>query len=511
MGNLKFRKEEKQETKSIQPLRSWKILIVDDEIEVHSITQSVLKNFDFDGDAIELLSAYSGEEAIAIMREHTDIALMLLDVVMETDDAGLKVAETVRGEMGNSMVRIVLRTGQPGSAPETEVIKNYDINDYKEKTELTSQKLYTTILSALRSYRDLKTIHDNRIGLNKIIHASRDLLSLRSMKLFSEGVLTQIMSMLKVNPDSVMVQAEGAFTVQCTGTGGDYELIAATGSFSQQNLDLFLTDEIVKLLSAAIESKENQHGDHAFVGYVETSKGMKNLIYLSDYDRVDETGKQLLDIFMANTSVMYENLTLNNEIIDTQKELIGMLGEVVENRSQDTAHHVNRVAQVSYILALAYGLDEDEAQTIRLASPMHDIGKVSTPDSILLKPGKLTEEEFEIMKNHARVGYEILNPSVREILQTSAIIAHEHHEKWDGSGYPRGLAGEGIHIYGRITALADVFDALSQKRTYKESWPLDIILEHIKQERGSHFDPKIVDLFFENLDSILKVSKSDAQ
>ena len=134
---------------------------------------------------------------------------------------------------------------------------------------------------------------------------------------------------------------------------------------------------------------------------------------------------------------------------------------------------------------------------------MHDIEKIGIADSILNKPGKLTTDEFEIMKGHASIGFEMLKGSSRPILQTSAIVANEHHEKWDGSGYPRGLQGEDIHIYGRITAIADVFDALASNRPYKKAWDLENILELFREQKGKHFDPQLIKLFFDNLDKFL--------
>ena len=145
------------------------------------------------------------------------------------------------------------------------------------------------------------------------------------------------------------------------------------------------------------------------------------------------------------------------------------------------------------------------SRIIKYASPMHDIGKIGIPDSILNKPGKLTYEEFEIMKEHANIGYEMLKNSNRPILQTSAIVANEHHEKWDGTGYPNGLAGENIHIFGRITAIADVFDALGSERVYKRAWTLDKILELFEEQKGKHFDPNLINLFFDNLDEFLEI------
>lgn len=198
---------------------------------------------------------------------------------------------------------------------------------------------------------------------------------------------------------------------------------------------------------------------------------------------------------------------LNEEIINTQREIIYTMGEIAETRSKETGNHVKRVAQYSKILALKMGLNEEEAELLKQASPMHDIGKVGIPDNILNKPGKLTPEEFEIMKTHAQLGFDMLKHSNKKILQAAAIVAGGHHEKYDGSGYPNGLSGEDIHVYARITAVADVFDALGSDRVYKKAWKDEDIFALFKEQSAKHFDPKIISLFFENLEEIFEVRK----
>ncbi len=226
---------------------------------------------------------------------------------------------------------------------------------------------------------------------------------------------------------------------------------------------------------------------------------------------MDFTFKAIKDIngmiteFMGIGKDVSEIIELHKEIEDTQKDVIFSLGSIGEARSKETGNHVKRVAEYSKLLALLYGLDEVEAELLKIASPMHDIGKIGIPDAILNKPAKFTPEEFEIMKNHAVIGFNMLNGSDRKLLKTSATIAYEHHEKYDGSGYPRGLKGEEIHIFGRITAIADVFDALGSDRCYKKAWELDKILNLFKEERGRHFDPVLIDLFFDNLDRFLVI------
>jgi len=198
---------------------------------------------------------------------------------------------------------------------------------------------------------------------------------------------------------------------------------------------------------------------------------------------------------------------LQEEIEATQRELIFTLAEAGEKRSKETGQHVKRVAEYSYLFAASCGMNETEAQLVRLAAPMHDIGKIAIPAAILQKPGKLDDQEWGIMKTHSDLGYQILEHSERRMLKAAAVIAHQHHEKWDGSGYPQGLKGEDIHIYGRITAMADVFDALAFPRVYKPAWELERIVSLFKAERGHQFDPRLADVFLHNLDAVVRIKE----
>jgi len=503
MNKLKFaNKSESSSTKNTNG-QIWKILIADDEPEVHTITKTVLSNFEFENSKLQFLSSYSGEETVRVLRENPDTAIVLLDVVMESDDAGLIVAKQIREELNNHLIRIILRTGQPGSAPEKDVISRYEINDYKEKTELTTTKLYTTIMSALRSYRDLTTIEQNRKGLKKIIDSTRSIFEFHSLELFAEGVLTQLVSILKLNHDSMILKEIDGVSV--TQVHDHFDIIAATGGFKDKQYDDVINEDIKLLMNKAITNKASFFENGNYVGYFNTEHDKVNVIYITGCKEISVLDKHLIEIFASNVSVAFNNIYLNKEIIDTQKEIVETLGEVVERRSTDVSMHVNRVSSLSYFLGKEYGLSEKESIKLKVASPMHDVGKIGIPDSILLKPGKLDDDEMDIMKTHASIGQEILGHSKREILQAASIIAYEHHEKWDGSGYPRGLKGEEIHIFGRISALADVFDALSHKRCYKEAWPMEQVLDLIKEQNGKHFDPSLVDIIFDNLDEVKKI------
>ena len=209
--------------------------------------------------------------------------------------------------------------------------------------------------------------------------------------------------------------------------------------------------------------------------------------------------------YMSIRKEITEVIKLHEELEDTQREIIYKMGEIGESRSNETGNHVKRVANYSKLLATLYGLNEKECDILFTASPMHDIGKVGIPDAILNKAGKLDDDEWKIMRKHCVVGYNILKNSKREILKAAAIVAMEHHEKWDGTGYPRKIKEKEIHIYGRITAIADVFDALGSDRCYKKAWEDEEIFELLKEQKGKHFDPELIDLFFENIDKFKEI------
>lgn len=208
------------------------------------------------------------------------------------------------------------------------------------------------------------------------------------------------------------------------------------------------------------------------------------------------------------TKSRFAQARLLSELENSQKELIWFLTELMESTSDETGKHIRRVAEISALLAKLHPtLTDTDADTLYHASPMHDIGKMTVPHEILHKPGKYTPEEFEVMKSHTTNAYKLLSGSKRKLIKSAAIIAYQHHEKWDGSGYPRGLKGSDIHIYGRIVALADVFDALTHQRCYKTAWTVDDAVAFIQEQRGYHFDPELVDLMISHLDQFADIVK----
>jgi len=224
--------------------------------------------------------------------------------------------------------------------------------------------------------------------------------------------------------------------------------------------------------------------------------------------------RNLLNVRLLHNRVKEQNRVLDEkirertrELANTRLEVVQRLGRAAEYRDNETGMHVIRMSRYASLLGEAAGLTPDQCELLLHASPMHDIGKIGIPDSILLKPGKLDAGEWEIMKTHADIGGEILSGSHSDLMNLAETIARSHHEKWDGTGYPSGLEGEQIPLEGRIVAVCDVFDALTSERPYKKEWPVEQAVQELKDLRGRHFDPELVDYFVNILPGILKVKE----
>ena len=481
-----------------QPQKPWCILLVDDDTEVHAVTRLALKEFEFQGCGLELLSAYSGSEGRAVFDSRDDIAMAIVDVVMENDHAGLDLVRYVRNTLENQRTRLVMRTGQPGQAPEDRVIREYDIDDYKEKTDLTIQKLGTLLYSKLRAYRDLCVIESQRDGLTRVLQATAQVQNAESLTVFASAVLSQLTSLLHLDHSALY-----CIVLPNKENGGhEGKTIAATGEFVQYSNDMQYADlppVVSQRFAEVIEKKAAQHYDDAYVVYTPAKDGGGNVLYLNHARVLNKTDRQLLEIYTQSVAITFENINLQDDLLETQKELVYTLADAVEARSKETGAHVKRVALSCEMLARLYGLPEAQVMLLKTASPLHDIGKVAIPDAILHKAGKLDAEEWAFMQKHAQFGLEILQRSKRPLMKMGAEIALSHHERWDGTGYPNGLAGEAIPLSGRITALADVFDALGSRRSYKEPWSESRVADAIREGRGTHFEPALVDLLLNNL------------
>lgn len=486
-------------------LPPWKLMIIDDDVDVHALSGLVLRQFTFEGRGVEFIHGYSRADAERLMQEHPDTAVLLLDVVMETDQAGLDAVRYIRQTLKNRFVRIILRTGQPGYAPEHRVIMDYDINDYKEKTDLTDIRLNTSVITSLRSYRDLMIIEKNRQGLKKIINATGSLFEPRSIKKLANGVLTQLVSILGLDESALYAQISG-FAVH--GDAAGLVLYAGTGRFVDlvgQPVEAVVDERVVGLIRLVLEQQTSLFQNNIYVGYFRTHKGSVNVLYLKGIGDLAEWDQELIHLYSTNVGLAFDNVLLNREIFATQEDLTFTLGALIEGRVNETGNHVRRVAESARLLGALAGLSEEELDLLWLAAPLHDLGKLAIPEAILNKPGQLDSDEWEVMKGHAFLGSRLLEGSNRSIFQMVGIIAVQHHERWDGAGYPQGIKGEEIHLFARIVSLVEVFDALANERVHKKAWSLESTMEFIRNARGKRFDPRLVDLFVANLDEFLLI------
>jgi len=309
-----------------EPSLVWKIAIIDDDPAVHEGTRFALYDYNLNGQGIEILSAYSAEEGRELMRAHPDIAVVLLDVVMETDDAGLMLVDHIRSALKNETVRIILRTGQPGQAPERRVIIEYDINDYKAKTELTADKLFTSLTASLRGYQQLQRMVETRRGLEMIIEGAATLYDLKSMQKLAEGVLMQIASLLNVECGGILVLREGAPRER-------FSILAGSGCY-RHFAGLAGADKLDDILRQAVQSAFERCA-HEFqpklsVLYLRTATAREVVVVLETSRTLTPTDRSLVEVFCSRLSVAFDNVILYEELHEANIRL----EERVRDRTQ---------------------------------------------------------------------------------------------------------------------------------------------------------------------------------
>lgn len=516
----------------------WVVLIVDDEPSVHDVTRLALRRLRFEGRKLELLSAYSAAEAREILRERHDVAVALVDVVMEDDRAGLDLIGDVRGVFGNKLLRIILRTGQTGLAPELEVIQHFEIDDYRDKTELTSERLAASVITALRAYRTLQTLHQTAEGLESILVAGA--VQLGDVGAGSSAVATpargstdgrseadpitsptvvpaleqsgRALEYLRHVIDSFQALArasdgpslitEGVALVE---TPAGPRVAHATGRFEAllgEDLSALvaLDPKVGERVGACITRTSFTATDDAFSMAAQAPSGERFAAYFALDHAPEPHVQRLLKVFVDRILLGIENARLTESIVAAQRDAMTKLCEAIELRSKETGHHVGRVAAYARRFAEIVDMSPKEAELLVSAAPLHDIGKVAIPDAILTKPGRLTDDERAVMMTHAQHGHDLLAGSDGAMLRLAAEIALTHHERHDGAGYPRGLSGDQIPLSGRIMSILDVFDALLSKRAYKEAYSIEQTVEVLRSEAGKAFDPDLLATFLDHVD-----------
>lgn len=503
MSDFLFSEDDTSQPPNPSTKEPWHILIVDDEPSVHDVTRLTLGRLEVFDQPLEMHSAYSAAEARELLST-SDIpfSMAFVDVVMETQEAGLDLVEWIRNDLDNSEIRLILRTGQAGMAPESDVIRNYDINDYRAKTDLTAQSLSTCVFNAVRGYRDITTIAKSLSAFRKLIDTSAVLLKEDNLHSLASSALKGLLHILNMeNSQLYIMRRQTQFEsleetlFSCHGQNGE-----------AQHAELSdLPDTIREKIELAYQDKNTVIGDHDFVGYFSTGRDSGSVLYVEFNDDPAHINSNIVEIFASQAILIFENLSRQIQLEDSQKELMYIVGDAIEARSLETGSHVKRVAIFCEYFARELKQKPEFVNAIKIAAPLHDIGKIAIPETILHKPAKLDADEWAIMQTHAAAGGTILEKSTLPVAKLGARLARWHHENWDGSGYPDGLKGTDIPIEARIMAIADVFDALGAKRSYKEPWPDDKILQFILEERGKKFDPTLVDLLVSKFDELIEL------
>ena len=429
-------------------------------------------------DKYDILASLEGEGGLDILADEENIDLILLDIMMPEMD-GFEVCRRLKNNSKTKDIPVIFITADNN---ESSIEKAYEVGgvDYITKPfkarEVISRINTHLSLSEQKNLLE-KNLQDNIILLNQY----KDVVDISTIvsKTDIQGKITYV---------------NDAF-IKISGYTKD-ELIGKNHNIVRHP---DVPTSVFKDLWETIKNK------HTWQGEVKNKKkdGSYYVVQSVVMPILDSKGN--IEEFISVRHDITDIYNLQKEIEDTQKEVVFTMGAIGETRSKETGNHVKRVAEYSRLLAFYVGLSQEDITLLADASPMHDIGKVGIPDNILHKPGKLDDDEFVIMRTHAELGYKMLAHSNRPLLKTAAKIALEHHERWDGLGYPRHLKEEEISIEGRITAIADVFDALGSDRVYKEAWENERIFEYFKEQKGKQFDPKLVDLFFENLDKFLEI------
>ena len=388
-------------------LKPWKVAIIDDDQSVHDGTRLALSDYVLNGHGLELLSAYSAAEGRQLLEAHPDVAVVLLDVIMETDDAGLGLIEYVRTTLNRESLRIILRTGQPGQAPERRVIVDYDINDYKAKNELTADRLFTSLTAALRSYQQLQRMVQTRRGLEIIIDAASTMFDLKSMQRLAEGVLTQMASLLNADCAGILVLRENG-----AGTPS-FSVLAGSGCYRDiggGSLAALLKDDLRRLVEEAFQRRCHDFTGDRSILYIQTGSGREVVVLLEAARELSATDRALVEIFTSRLSVAFDNVILYQQL----QEANAQLEQRVADRTQELTSANSRLASRWTELQKVNAFKSDILSTVAhdLRNPLGVILGRAEMLTSMLDPGPETENlvaQIDHISNAARNLSEMVN------------------------------------------------------------------------------------------------------
>lgn len=451
------------------------ILIIDDNVKNIQVAANVLK----DTDLYTVYYATNAEAGIEQLQKK-EFALILLDINMPGLD-GYETADIIRSNPKTKNIPIIFLSAK---ADEESIGKGFEHGGQDYVTKPFSQnELIHRVKTHVELFLAKKALHSRAKESQVLMEQYKAAIDVSSLvsKTDNKGIITY------VNEPFCEISQYSKEEL----LGKSHRLIKHPNTPKKVFEQMWETITHKKVWKGTVENR--------------AKNGSSYFVEATIIPILNHLG-EIVEYISVRTDIT-KQIKAKDQIISAQKEILYTLGEMGEMRSNETGDHVNRVALYSELLAREYGMDSEDVEMFKMASPMHDIGKVAISDAILLKPGKLSDEEFVEMKKHATIGYEIFKKSSHKMLQMAATISYQHHEKWNGSGYPNGLKGEEISICGRITAVADVFDALSNDRVYKKAWPLDEVIAYMKNESGKAFEPRLIDILLENIDAIIDIKQ----
>lgn len=493
---------------STEALLPWKILIADDDRDVHSSTRFALRGIHFKGRPLTFLHAYSGAETLKVLQENPDTALVFLDIIMETEDAGLNTAQHIR-KMGFNLVRIIFRTGFPGQAPEQKIIENYDVHDYKEKSGLTAQKLHTALISALRAYDDLGTLENHRRGLLSVLELGSSF-DFNDVQRYVARMLAEFVNLAKLGVENILVVARSSTHPETTP-----RLIAAQGAW-QTDADAMdfenLPIDVVETIHNALNKRQSSSSS-GYKTLLARHQGIDLVLFARGEHAFERADDVLLEVFLINVCQTLNNQNTFASMAQDRNALFRDLALQADRWDDNAAASFDRLSRL--VLALAKRLDTtlmfpEEIDSrflhdIGTAALLHDLGNGTLPNELLAKESVYTAAERLQMQEHVAAGLHAIRVFEAEAdafgaLRLAKDIIAFHHEHVDGSGYPAGLQGNNIPFSARLFAVADVYIALTSKRPHRAALDSFAAQAAIKAGSGLQFDPRIVQALFELFD-----------
>lgn len=475
-------------------LAPWRVLIVDDDQEVHALTRIALRDCRCQDRGIEFLEASDVRRARELLQCHDDIAIAFIDVVMDTDHAGLDLVTYIRREMRNRSIRLILRTGQPGVAPERQVIRDYDINDYIAKASVSAAKLYTTTVAALRTFdhitsleRDRDALDRVRVGLETVVDASAALGAVDTIESFATQLLKQFGRLLHCTSRTLLVQAAEPLV---HGAHAHYDVLAKAGHF-KHDADA-LDDPAVRVpIEEGLKAGRSIVHGGVFIGYFPVRDGLVHLLYVDG--AAEDADLPVLEQLSRQICVTFDGLDRERKRRLVLTELILMLCDLIESRSHDSANRTRRVAELAQMLGQAAGLDRTECDTLFLLAVLQWVGPLARLDAAPA-PERAPLSSMAAARPRA-IDHDQGGRANLGILRLAALVAAQRDERVDGSGTPDGLQGASIHVYSRIITIAQAFDAALGNDEAADGPAVMRAVEVLQEGRGTRFDAELVDAF----------------